>query len=173
LQCLWIFSYRINLLLYNADANVQGQWAHYKLPMWSLWTAISITKYSRKWFDLSLNSSYWIKLFFSLKIIADLRWPFKPLRPEFSPILHVPVAAIGNPIKQHRKCAKVVCSNEVTETFGFKWLKLKLWLFFCHINCLPPSNYFLLSQKWYEVLKIYFLKILLLSSNCDLIQVWK
>lgn len=134
LRCLWVFSYRVNLLLYNAGANAQGQWPHYKLPMWKLWTVISITKYTGKWFDLSLIGSYWIKLFFSLEIIADLRCPYKPLPSEFTPMLHAPAATIGHHKEQCMKCAKTACDNGMTEGFGFRWPEFKLWLLFCVTN---------------------------------------
>lgn len=91
----------------------------------------SISKYSGKWFDLSLNSSYWIKLFFSLKITADLRCPFKPLTSEFTPMLPAPSATLGNPKEQHTEYEKAACSSDMTEGFGFRWSEFKLWLLFC------------------------------------------
>lgn len=100
----------------------------------SYWTVISITKYSGKWFDLFLSSSYWIKLFFSLKIIADLSCPFKPLPSEFTPMLHTLTSTIGNHKEQHRECAKAARDNGMTKGFGFRWTEFKLWLLFCLTN---------------------------------------
>lgn len=103
-------------------------------PRESYWTVISITKYGGEWFDLSLNSIYWIKLVFSLKIIEDLRCPFKPQPSEFIPMLHGPVATVGNHQEQCMKCAKAACSNEMAEGFGFRWPEFKPWLQLCVTN---------------------------------------
>lgn len=112
------------------------------LPCESYWTIISITKYSGKWFDLSLNSSYWIRLFFILKIIADLRCPFKLLPSEFTSMLHVPTAVTGNLKEQYTKCAWAACQNGMTG-FGFTLSEFKSWLLFCltDSNCQITSLY--------------------------------
>lgn len=97
------------------------------------WTMISITEYSGKWRDLSLNSSYRIKLYFSLKIITDFTCPFKPLSSELISI-HASFATLGdlkdstqNVQKQHVVMAwkKVLVSD---------YLNLNPCSFFCLTN---------------------------------------
>lgn len=122
-------------------------------PCESYWTIISITKYTGKWFDLSLNSSYWIKLFFSLKIIADLRCPFKLLPSEFTSTLHVSPAIVGNRKGQYVKCAKAVCGNGKTQGFGFTLSEFKSWFLFCLTDSICQIT------SLYTVCQLYGIKI--------------
>lgn len=125
-------------------------------PCESFWTVISITKYSGEWFDLSLNSIYWIKLFFSLKIIAGLQCLVKPLPSEFIPMLHGPLLVIIRSRAWNVQKQLIVMNWQ--KALDLEWPEFKPWLLFCVTNWMVPVKWLasISGLMWRLNEKVYF-----------------